>query len=180
MNTPLSRLLLVALTVAAFVGLTTSASAAGDYWDPNKPQHIKLVAQPGSTLHVLDHETFGADEVITSDLTNTVFGKVTPWLNMTEATTTLSRCAGDEVRAELEISTYTWSYDVRINGTAKLRLYEGSDCNTTDLDGVSEEFFFSMFPKQITSLKIPVKNVAEGGDYAVATLKLKAVVGDGK
>lgn len=173
-----ARLAYLCLAVVAVLGLGAS-SASASYWDPNKDQHIKLVALPGSTLHILDHESIGANEVITADLSNTVFGKVWDDYPYDAFTTKLSRCAGDEVRAELTVTGETWSYDHRINGTAQLRLYEGSDCNTKDLDGVSESFFFALFPKQYMDIKIPVKNTAEGGDYAVATLKLKAVLADG-
>jgi hypothetical protein len=62
------------------------------------------------------------------------------------------------------------------NGTAKVfahaRLYEGSDCTTSDLDGIGAESITYISPSRNAQIPLYVHNDAEGGDYATVNLSL--------
>ena len=132
----LHRLAAATLTAVAVLGFSAASASAWETkpWTGN--EHLKVVALPGSSITVVDDETFGANEVATYSLSGTVFGKLSYW--KPKFTHVLSRCAGDEVRAELWTEGVTYTNQVA-HGTAYLKLYEGTSCQDPQLNGVSDE-----------------------------------------
>lgn len=172
MNSTLSRLLLVALAVAAFVGLTTSASAAP--WGPN--QHVQVRAYLGH-VGVSDHDGDHDFEHAKYNIDGKLFGKLSPIsLNFTSSP---SYCAGDEVRVHLVVKGQTFINDSTVKVTAQLVMYEGASCNSNDLDGVGTPVTFTMKPGGISTQYLSVKNTDEGGDWAGALITFEAVSGVG-
>ena len=164
----MKRLLLhvAALALASALLAATATTASADQFKPG--QVSKLTAGIGSTVKVVDHETFGANEVGTYEIGGTPFGALGYSLK-SFGSTKRSWCAGGEVRLELE--TRGWTVDpfadtMRVE--ARLNLYEGSSCATTDLDGSTVWSHVLLQPGKSWPLSFKVWNTHEGGDWAEA------------
>ncbi|MBE2318541.1 hypothetical protein DVA67_021350 [Solirubrobacter sp. CPCC 204708] len=171
MRTTLSRLLLTALTVAAFAGLTTSASAAS--WGN---EHAKVRAYLGH-IGITDHEGSGNHEYKQYKFDGRVFGKLSPTSLSFKASP--AYCAGDEVRVHVVVTGQTWVNDRTMKVTAQLVMYEGASCNSDDLDGVSAPITFNMQPGDMATKYLHVDNTDEGGDWAGAWITFEALKGVG-
>ncbi|MDA0137001.1 hypothetical protein [Solirubrobacter deserti] len=174
MSTTLSRLLLVALTITAFAGLSSSANAQTPwqfpYWSDGET--LKLVAMPGSSMKIVDDE-WGADEVQIHDLYGTVFGPVGSL--PTYKLQSFSRCTGDEVRGAV-YSTVTAAADHQIRlKKLRLELYEGQNCAAPimkDYIQLPYSIWFDAYDSHTVTLY--AKNYMDGDDSITLTLKLKA------
>lgn len=76
-----------------------------------------------------------------------------------------SEGVGGEVRAELDL-WFSWGQFMTLD--YDLRLYEGTDENTNDLDGRKSGRV--ILDNNQGPIIIDVKNTDEGGDYATATI----------
>ena len=82
------------------------------------------------------------------------------------STNDTSRCAGDEVRVELETKgELSTVYKDWVLVTVRAWLYEGASCYSNDLDGTARMSFW-VGPGQSTSQSMVVHNDDEGGDEA--------------
>ena len=169
----LSRLAAVGLAAAAVLGFG-AASASAAPWGYN--EHVKIMAEYGSTMFVSDHDTF-SETHNNANVSGFVFGKLSGW-NLSFANT-LSTCAGDEVRADLVVKGLTYNGDRSAKITAQLKLFEGTSCATQDLDGVSAPVTFTLKPGESTTKWFSTYNSDEGGDVATASVKFGAVLGAG-
>lgn len=83
-------------------------------------------------------------------------------------------CAGDEVRVFLYVDVRDGPNDRSITATVYARLYEGTSCSTSDLDGSRSAGTFTI-PAN-TTISVPtfrVKNTQEGGDWADLTVTIR-------
>lgn len=168
----LSRLVAVGLTAAAVLGFGV-ASASAQSWGAN--EHVKIMAQYGSEMLVVDDEIVG-DEHEKFNLSGAVFGKLSR--TSTSFSSTLEKCV-DEVRTKLIVQGLTYASDRSATITAHLKLYEGASCFTTDLDGVSDPITFKLKPGESVYKFIKVENTEEGGDYSWVGVNFGAVLGAG-
>ena len=91
----------------------------------------------------------------------------TPW-----ATSQMSKCVGDEVRVVVQTKgTLSGVYPGWVWVTVTARLYEGTSCSTTDLDGTRTASFWIPPGGQHTQ-NMSVLNDDEGGDYATILLNM--------
>jgi hypothetical protein len=75
-------------------------------------------------------------------------------------------CAGDEVRIRLTITARTFLHSPGwIRADIDAELYEGTDCDTEDLDG-RRRYQVWIVPHGSAKLDFRVRNTDEGGDYA--------------
>src|SRR5215218_3765571 len=152
---------LVALVVAsaalAFV-MASPASAADPLWTAGQ---ARVVTSPNISWLIVDDETWSPDYT-SFYVPNEMWG-VLGW-NEKSFDKKISRCGGDEVRVELEVQGTTNAFQV-LNVKARLKLYEGASCATTDLDGTSPWKYFQIRPGEYLSyIPMEVENTAEGGD----------------
>ncbi|MDA0168970.1 hypothetical protein OJ998_07725 [Solirubrobacter taibaiensis] len=146
-------------TAAVLLGGTASAQAA-------TPTGTDYYFTPGSTLTITDHESFGANEVQTFNLSGLYLGRIT---GKTTKMFKVSRCAGGEVRIDLEITMKREDLNMnRFEVFAKM--FEGASCNSDDYDGGAIDSWNNAF---LTSsilntgvVKLDIANKYEGGDFA--------------
>lgn len=122
--------------------------------------NIRKVVASGS-IKIKDDEIF-SDEYGYLDTTSA--GVVSPNQPSVKLVNT-SKCVGGEVRFELDLDAiHQDNDDVRISGEA--RLFEGSDCNTNDLEDTQSVNL--IVPKDgSASYEIKVESTGVGGgDYA--------------
>ncbi|WP_298516345.1 hypothetical protein [uncultured Kordia sp.] len=119
-----------------------------------------------STMKIVDHETFGANErrtVRNSGIFLLDAGKKKNNLFF------VGKCGG-EVRVELKISfTRNSNGSVSIKESAKL--YEGASTNTKDLDGKASKSSV-VAANQTKTITFRVRNTDEGDDYADISLQV--------
>ncbi|MFD0356254.1 fibronectin type III domain-containing protein [Streptomyces sp. NPDC127110] len=85
------------------------------------------------TLTVSNAPSLGKGRVTQSV---TLSGMVKLTHDRADGTMTFARCAGGETRGELSVQVHLRS-DEMVVATPTLRIYEGSSCNSNDLDGTS-------------------------------------------
>jgi len=160
-------------TVALFGAGTATASAQMSEW--GEDEAVNVVATSGS-MKIVDEETFGANEVKTFNLAGTKFGTIGGWSPWPRAfNTTISRCAGGEVRGELHVKADAQTSPRTVWLEAYVYLYEGTSCSTTDFDGYSEHLHFHLDPGQSITKTFKTTNMAEGaGDSVTATVTFSA------
>ena len=161
MNKILPALLTTAAVLVAGAG-TAQAAPGTDYY-----------FTPGSTMKIVDHEPFGANEVKTVDLSHLYVGRIT---GETTKMLKFSRCAGGEVRVDLELTVTRETASVNRFG-AVARLYEGASCNTDDYDGGASNIFGNAFYTRPAigdtgTVTLNPVNKYEGGDYASTSFQL--------
>ncbi|MBE2320509.1 hypothetical protein DVA67_031390 [Solirubrobacter sp. CPCC 204708] len=163
MNKILPALLSAAALLFAGAGSAQAATPTGtDYY-----------FTPGSYLTITDHETFGANEVKTFDLSNLYVGRIT---GQTSKLFKVSRCAGGEVRIDLEITLKREDLNMnRFEVFAKM--FEGASCNSDDYDGGAIDGWMNAFytrPSLINSgaVVLDIANKYEGGDFAKTSFQL--------
>ena len=162
MNKILPALLTTAAVLVAGAG-TAQAYSGTDYY-----------FSQGSTMKIVDHEPFGANEVKTVDLSHVYVGRISGD-NMTK-TLKFSRCAGGEVR--FEISLDMTRRDGSVNKfDADAFLYEGASCSSSDLDGylfgpIGEYFYTRPTVGDTGTVTMKVNNTEEGGDSASTSFRL--------
>ena len=162
-------------TGALVAGPTGQAFADG----PNFVQ-VRL----SGTIVNSDDDGLNNRPTTTTRFTRTVTLLTSPAASRTKVVKIAGACAGGEVRSELQVTlTYNpTSNKVVVNGAVPLgnglRLFEGTSCDTTDLDGTSG-FAPTTFtqPNSSTTLQL----VAQTGeafsiDAAVADLKIERLV----
>ena len=105
-GTHMNRILirLAALALASALLAVSAAPASADLFKPG--QVSKITAGIGSTVKIVDHENFGANEVGTYEIGGTPFGAL-GYSTKSFGTTRRSWCAGGEVRLELETRGWT-------------------------------------------------------------------------
>lgn len=119
----------------------------------------KIVAS--GSIKIKDDEIFSDDY---GYLNFTSAGIVSPNQPSVKLVNT-SKCVGGEVRCEIDLdASYDNNGDARISGEA--RLFEGTDCNTTDLEDTQN--INLLIPKDgVASIDIKVESTGRGGgDYA--------------
>jgi hypothetical protein len=161
----MNKILLALLTSAAVLvaGAGTAQAATGtDYY-----------FTPGSTMKIVDHEPFGANEVKTVNLSNVYLGRIT---GKTTKTLKFSRCAGGEVRYEISIDL-TREDDAVNRFDADAFLDEGASCSSSDLDGyvfgpMRQAFYTRPAVGDTGTVTLKASNTEEGGDYATTSFQL--------
>lgn len=170
----MKRLLLhvAALTLASALLAISASTASAEIFKPG--QVSKITAAVGSNLKIVDHESFGADEIVVHNLAGTPFGAL-GYSIKSFGTTRRSWCGGDEVRIELETRGWTMDpYADTMRVEARINLYEGASCATTDLDGPGGWKEIYLQPGTSKSLSFKAFNTHEGGDWAEAWVTFTA------
>lgn len=117
-------------------------------------------------MDLTDHETFGANEHDSGDKS----GQATVTSDMPQEAIDMEVVAGDEMRVELRLNAQAMiSGDVMMTGT--LRLFEGTDTRTSDLDG-EESLSFIVVRDQFTAKSFVINNEDEGDDFANVTINI--------
>jgi hypothetical protein len=91
------------------------------------PRNNRRVTLAGN-MFMVDDEDFGGDETLNVPIH--VVLDVNP--SHTRETTTVSACAGDELRVTINIEVRLLADNVSIEAFVEARMYEGTDCDTTD------------------------------------------------
>lgn len=162
----MKRLTKVILTL--MLALPLISCGGGDPCDnPDEPQpapQSRLVSVSGS-MAITDDETFGSNEHNTVSYSNTV----TVSANQASQLLIAEGCAGDEVRVRVELTASLAPVGgaILVNGTVKL--FEGTSCTTSDLDG-SQTVNFTVNAGQTVTQNIHVQNDDEGGDFVDVVL----------
>jgi hypothetical protein len=113
------------------------------------------------SMFLLDHESWGSNETGWHHYTGGVV--VGGWLSQNQYST--RACVGGEVRGELYVTANDSSqYPGWVQATIDARLYEGTSCNTNDLDG-RRTMTVWVAKGEIRNFKFRVNNTDEGGDY---------------
>jgi hypothetical protein len=160
-----TKLLAMAAGGLALVGGVARPAAAAT----TDPHFLSMV---GFT-DITDDETFGANEHCSRGLFGT--GSAQLPTNKTARIVDRDNGCGDEIRVEARISA-TLTSDGRFcmsGSQARVLLYEGTDEQTTDLDGQINLVGCVRFGETIT-FKSVVRNDDEGGDFATFTIGLRA------
>ena len=170
MNLPMTSLRGRLAALAALAGAVLcigAAPASATNWQPGQSS---LVYTPHVTMNITDDETW-YPVTQTHGLGYHVLGAVgfAPKYFHRK----FARCTGGEVRAELEIIGWTEN-DTAINTWSRMNLYEGTSCNTQDLDGQSQWRVLQIAPGKSVNTSISVKNENEGGDSAIAVFSIVA------
>ena len=152
-------------TAAVLLAGTASAQSA-------TPTGTDYYFTPGSYLTITDHEPFGANEVQTFNLSGLYLGRLT---GKTTKTFKVSRCAGGEVRIDLEITVKR--EDVQMNRFEVFaKMYEGASCSNDDYDGGTidsdNNAFLTDSILNTGAVKLDVKNKYEGGDFATTAFQV--------
>lgn len=156
----MNRKFLAALIAGAAALGTTSPALAVTHGDD-------YYMAPGTYLKIVDHETFGADQIQKFDLSNLALGRIG---DVGTKSFKFSRCAGGEVRVEVTVTVTRLSPSsstVRYNSS----LYEGTSCSSTDLEDTDP---IGTSPLDIYQ-GLYLYNYDEGGDYATGSLSVKKV-----
>jgi hypothetical protein len=126
-----------------------------------------------SSMTIVDDEPWPySDEVGTFNLADELLG----WTHCPDRlkdTEVITRCAGDEVRVELIVTTSRSIYSPTVLVSIRAHLFEGTWCWSNDLDGDKPITSFQMSPGDIVSKSLRVDNTDEGGDYANIKLTLR-------
>lgn len=101
------------------------------------PPDLFRVLKVSGSMHIVDFETFGDDEVADRPLFRELF--VGPFSTHAEALPVIEKMGG-EVRVELRIVA-DWQIDKSINVSYDLKFYEGASEDTDDLDGETSQPF---------------------------------------
>lgn len=162
--------LLVALTLLAAALLSAAVARPAAAYENS----VYISNGYGSSLDIVDSETWPeVDEKGTFSLMDPYYygGSGLEGLRVTTSnpidTAQTSKCVGNEVRvvvqtrAELSAIYRSW---VRVTVTA--RLYEGTSCSTTDLDGSKSMSFWIPPSTNDVPHSMDVNNTDEGGDHA--------------
>jgi hypothetical protein len=152
-------------TAAVLLAGTSSAQAA-------TPTGTDYYFTPGSSLTITDHESFGANEVQTFNLSGVYLGRIT---GQTSRVLKVSRCAGGEVRIDLEITMKR--EDVSMNRFEVFaKMYEGASCSNNDYDGGALDGWNNAFLTRPSigdtgAVKLDIANKYEGGDFATTAFQ---------
>jgi hypothetical protein len=149
----------LAAAACALVFVTAPAASAADpLWTAGQ---ARVVMSPNINWLIVDDESW-KDDLTSFYVPNEMWG-VLGW-NQKSFFRSIERCGGDEVRVVLEVAGTTNVFQV-MDVKARLKLYEGASCATTDLDGQSPWKHFQMRPGEYLSpIALEVKNTEEGGD----------------
>jgi len=156
--------ILSALIATLALGCVGTATAAA-----NVP--MRIVASGGANYTITDDEVWG-HQSYTWNLGGTTFGTLGAGNGVFNYK--YVRCFGGEVRGELFIDGFRWSGEDAATITVHIDLYEGASCSTTDFDGQSEFYTFTIKPGQARSLYIGALNTDEDaweGAWLMATIK---------
>src|SRR5689334_10402245 len=92
---PMKKILPTLMSAVAFLVVGAGSAQAAT------PTGTDYYFKPGSYLSITDHEPFGANEVKNFDLSNVYLGRIN---GVGSKLLKISRCAGGEVRIDLEIT----------------------------------------------------------------------------
>jgi hypothetical protein len=153
---------LAALAMGSFVlvGVASPASAH------NAPHLISITG----TIHIVDDDWPDSDDVGNRGVNiQTSVGSTVP------SVTASGQGCVDEVRV---VVSYRIDDNLQFPGwlfvTPSYRLYEGTGCGTTDLDGALNPSGFWVGPNAIVSLaRVRIHNTSEGGDWADITVSVR-------
>jgi hypothetical protein len=155
---------LAALAVGgtALLGMASPASA-------HNPPHLISIA---GNMHIVDDDGWLESDDVGDRAFNiqTSVGSTTPSVNVSA-----QGCVDDEVRVVVSyrIDDNT-TYPGWVFVTPTYRLYEGSSCGTTDLDGTLSPAGFWVGPNGIVSRSsVRINNTSEGGDRADITVTVR-------
>ena len=122
------------------------------------------------TIQVQDYETFGDNEHASGNFTKTLFvGDAQPQAFAEIPSPKV--CAGGEIWPEYKLTVSRVSQAGDVNVTVDGKLYEGTSCDTTDLDGSTSQTF-TVQPNQTITHSVHMSNTDEGDpdDFANLTL----------
>jgi hypothetical protein len=152
-------LLAAALLAAALLSATVARPAAA-----GTPSRY-ITNDSGSHFSILDDEPWPYSDVTGTFTLTDLDGLLVNAANPV-ATNQTTRCVGDEVRVRLETrAELSTVYKDWVFVTVNARLYEGTSCNTTDLDGTNTMSFW-VGPWDSVTHSMAVENQDEGGDRA--------------
>ena len=148
---PPVRALLSLAVVIALTGCAGSGSRPPE--GDGKPTPVenpdRLVSISG-TIQLEDYESFGSNEHASGSFNKIVFvGNAQPTVLENVPPPTI--CAGDEIWAALDIKVTRINVVGDVSISIDGRLYEGTDCSNTDLDGTYSTTF--TVPKGTTIAK---------------------------
>lgn len=161
------RKLLAVLVALAMGGLTLVATAS-----PASAHDAPHLLSITGNMHIVDDDGWLESDDVGDRAINiqTSVGSTQPSVSVSA-----QGCVDDEVRVVV-------SYRIDDNNsfpgwvfvTPTYRLYEGSSCGTTDLDGTLNPAGFWVGPNQIVSRpSVRINNTAEGGDRADITVSVR-------
>jgi len=156
-----SRLVSLAVVLGAAALFSAAPASAADL--PWQPYQAVPALATHTNMTIKDSE-WGGDEVVSNYIPNTQLGLV--GYSSKSFTKVISSCGGGEVRAEVEIRGTTNVFQV-VNLQLRAKLYEGSSCNTMDLDGITPWKYVTLRPGGGGGFAdFVVKNDDEGWDRA--------------
>jgi hypothetical protein len=156
---PLKTLLVAAALAVVGAAPAHAAQDATDYY-----------LESGSFISITDHEPFGANVKKSFSFDNYQLGRVS---GKTTKTFKISRCVGGEVRVDVVFEVKRFRADVS-DVSANAYLFEGSSCNTSDMDGTAFSWWHRLWiPGFMVPLSMTVKNTDEGGDWAWMSLPVQ-------
>jgi uncharacterized Zn-binding protein involved in type VI secretion len=128
----------VLLTLAATIALTgcpgPDTNPPGSDGNPLPVENPDRMVSISGTMRLEDYESFGDNEHASGSFNKVVFvGNAQP--SVLENVPPPTICAGDEIWAALDITVARVSAAGDVSVTVNGRLYEGTDCSNTDLDG---------------------------------------------
>jgi hypothetical protein len=153
-------LMALAAGVLTLAGLASPASA-------HNPAHLISIT---GNIHIVDDDWPDGDDVGDRGINlQTSVGSTVP------SVTASGQGCVDEVRV---VVSYRIDDNTEFPGwifvTPTYRLYEGTGCGTTDLDGTLSPGGFWVGPNQIvTRPSVRIHNTAEGGDRADITVSIR-------
>ena len=146
---------------ALAVGLPVTVLAAGLTAAPAQAHGSYHNVETSGSMYLVDDETWGSNETGWHSFTGAA--TVGNWISQNSYST--SGCVGGEVRGELRVTVNdSTTYPGWVLASVDARLYEGTSCSTSDLDGRRT---MSRWIARGTSsnFSFRVSNTAEGGDY---------------
>jgi hypothetical protein len=146
---------------AVAVGLPVALLAAGLTATPASAHGKYHTVETSGSMYLVDHESWGANETGWHSFTGA--STVGPWISQNSYST--SACVGGEVRGELRVTVDdSTAYPGWILTHVDARLYEGTSCSTSDLDG-RRTMSRWIAAGQSSKFSFRVNNTDEGGDY---------------
>lgn len=128
----------------------------------NDPPEFKRIVVIGGHVRIKDEETIGKDEFFDSAFSPTP-GSIRLDPGHRHETATYVKKFGGEIRVE---ATYdlTWNENLSVTVVCRVKLYEGTSEDTSDLDGEGGDIKVVFKDEQNVSLNVRVSNTDEDDD----------------
>jgi gas vesicle protein len=139
-----------------------------------EPVHVATEVRLHGTVEVFDHDDFSYSEFGTFSFDKTITvgdpdAGYSQNVQLIEPHGTM--CVDDEVRAEFDLDVDFHITDGSVTVDMPIRLYEGDECSTNDLDG-SDVLSVEVAAGQSTHRTRKVRNTAEGDDWVEVNLTI--------